>query len=179
MSGNSILNMLWRRISKYGFILAMSILALIAFKTPLQHYISLTRYQHVGIVIFLFGMGYVMQTIWSWRVYSKWARLANIATCVFFCSVGLYFYMNTGLEAYSTDVTPKKIMVRLTHVFSYLFLALVVSLFWVKWAHEDNKLKDAEKAAVESGGGSVESDDEVESIGGGGSGGTDDKSVTG
>ncbi len=87
--------------------------------------------------------------------------------------------MNTGLEAYSTDVTPKKIMVRLTHVFSYLFLALVVSLFWVKWAHEDNKLKDAEKAAVESGGGSVESDDEVESIGGGGSGGTDDKSVTG
>jgi hypothetical protein len=31
-------------------------------------------------------------------------------------------------------------------MFIYLLLALVVSIFWVKWAHEDNKLKDAAKA---------------------------------
>lgn len=146
MSGNSILKSLWRRITKYGFILTMTIVALIAFKTPLQHYISLTRYQHVGIAIFLFGMGYVMQTIWSWRVYSKWAKLANIATFMFFCSVGLFFYMTPGLDGYTTDPSPKKILVRLSHIFTYLFFALGVSLFWVKWAHEDNKVKDAEKA---------------------------------
>lgn len=149
MSGNSILKSFWRRVTKYGFILAMTIASLVACNTPLQHYISLTRYQHVGIAIFLFGMGYVMQTIWSWRVYSKWARLANIATFVFFCSVGLFFYMTPGLDGYATDPSPKKILVRLTHIFTYLFFALVVSLFWVKWAHEDNKIKDAEKAAAE------------------------------
>ncbi len=126
----------------------MTVVALIALNTPLQHYIPLTRYQHVGIAIFLFGMGYAMQTIWSWRAYSKWAKLANIATFVFFCSVGIFFYTNPGLEAYSADPSPKKILVRLTHIFSYLFCALIVSAFWVKWAHEDNKIKDAEKAAA-------------------------------
>lgn len=152
MSGNSILKSLWSKITKYGFIIMMTVVALIAFKTPLQHYISLTRFQHVGIAIFLFGMGYVMQTIWSWRAYSKWAKLANVATFVFFCSVGLFFYTTPGLDGYSTDPSPKKIFVRLSHIFTYLFFALAVSLFWVKWAHEDNKIKDAEKVATSSAG---------------------------
>lgn len=127
----------------------MGLIALVAFKTPLQHYISLTRYQHVGIAIFLFGMGYVMQAIWSWRVYSKWAKMANFATSAFFCSVGLFFYCNTWLEEYATDATPSRYIGRLVLVFIYLFMALIVSGFWVKWAHEDNKLKDAEKDAAE------------------------------
>jgi hypothetical protein len=124
----------------------MSIIAAIALKMPLQHYISLTRYQHVGIAIFLFGMGYTMQSIWSWRVYSKWAKMANLATSAFFCSVGLYFYRNTWLEEYATEATPTRYLGRLILMFIYLLLALVVSIFWVKWAHEDNKLKDAAKA---------------------------------
>ncbi len=131
--------------SKYGFILAMAIIALIALKTPLQHYISLTRYQHVGIAIFVFGMGYVMQSIWSWRTYSKWAKMSNLATGAFFTSVGMFFYKNTWLEEYATEVTPVRYLGRLILLFVYLLLALFVSLFWLKWAHEDNKLKDAEK----------------------------------
>lgn len=146
MRSDSILNKIWRRVSKYGFILAMSIIAFIALKMPLQHYISLTRYQHVGIAIFLFGMGYTMQSIWSWRVYSKWAKMANLATSAFFCSVGLFFYRNTWLEEYATEATPTRYLGRLILMFIYLLLALVVSIFWVKWAHEDNKLKDAAKA---------------------------------
>jgi len=145
MTGNSILDKLWGRISKYGFILAMTLIAMAAYKAPLQQFISLSRYQHVGIAIFLFGMGYVMQTIWSWRVYSKWARISNIVTSAYFCSVGLFFYTNTWLENYVVP-TPRNMLVRYGLVFIYLFLALIVSGFWLKWAHEDNKLKDAEKA---------------------------------
>jgi hypothetical protein len=128
----------------------MSVIALIAFKTPIQHYIALTRYQHVGIAVFLFGMGYAMQAIWSWRAYSKWAKISNLATSAFFCAVGLFFYQNTWLESYVADPTPLTYLGRLSLIFVYLCGALLVSMFWLKWAHEDNKLRDAEKAAAKS-----------------------------
>ena len=44
----------------------------------------------------------------------------------------------------------RKLITLISLVFIYLFLALIVSLFWLKWAHEDNKLKDAEKAKIET-----------------------------
>jgi hypothetical protein len=139
MNGNAILKSLWRKTSKYRFILVMSAVAVIALRMPLQTYMTLGRYQHIGIAIFLFGMGYVMQLIWSWRNYSKWARISNCATCAFFCSVGMFFYANSWLDTSIAAPTEEKMTLRSLFLAIYLFLAVVVAAIWLKWIHEDGK----------------------------------------
>jgi hypothetical protein len=140
MNGNSIFEKLWRRTSKYRFNLVMGIVALLALKTPLQRYISLGRYQHIGIAIFLFGMGYLMQLIWSWRNFSKWARISNCVTCAFFCSVGMFFYSNTWLDSSMAEPTSERTMVRSLFIGIYMFFAFMVAALWLKALHEEGKV---------------------------------------
>lgn len=147
MKANSILNVIWRRISKYLFNLIMAIIALIVLKTPLQHYVSLGRYQHIGIAIFLFGMGYVMQMIWSWRTWSKWARVSNIATSLFFCSVGIFFYANSWVDNSVADPTTEKMLLRSLFIGIYCFFSFMVAALWLKSMHEDGKLEEQQKLA--------------------------------
>lgn len=125
----------------------MATVALIALRTPLQHYISLNRYQHVSISVFLFGVGYFMQLAWSYKTWSKWARISHIVTGLFFTSVGLFFYTNNWSEL-SGEMTMHKVLQRYCIIFVYLLLALFVSLLWIKALWEDQKIEKRDKLAA-------------------------------
>lgn len=139
MNGIGSISKLWKKTSKYRCILLMSCVALVSLRVPLQNYISLGRYQHLGIAIFLFGMGYVIQLIWSWKTFSRWARISNAATGAFFCSVGMVFYSNSWLDTRIAVQTPEREVCRYALVVAYVFFGFVIAAIWLKWIHEDTK----------------------------------------
>jgi hypothetical protein len=120
----------FRKLSSFFIVLGF-VLGAVTLMVPLQHYISLGRYQHYGIAIFLFGFGYVLHSIWTWRQQSFWSRLCYSFTGVFFCSVGLLFYANPWLDWKTAVQTGEKDLLRKTYMGVYLFLGFVLVLVWL------------------------------------------------
>jgi hypothetical protein len=132
---------LWKRSHRYRMVLLFSALALGIFMTPLQKSISLGRYQHYGMAIACFGMGYLSQFVWSFRTFSSHARAAYLATGLFFTSVGLTFYANPWLDYRMAVQTPEKEQLRQILVATYLFLATALASIWIRWIKEETRAK--------------------------------------
>src|SRR5690606_22734862 len=98
---------LWQASSRHIMVLLFAALALWVLQTPLQRFISLGRYQHYGIAISVFGLGYLAQTIFSWRRLKAWGIAAYTSTGIFFSSVGLVFYLNPWLDYKIAVQTPE------------------------------------------------------------------------
>lgn len=106
-------------------------LGAIVLMVPLQHYISMGRYQHYGISIFLFGLGYALHCVWTWRNQPMWPRICYTFTAVFFCSVGLLFYGNPWLDWKTAVQTEEKALARTVFMGIYLFLGFLLLLVWL------------------------------------------------
>ncbi len=132
----------WRDSSRYRLVLVAAVLAVIAVKgIRLQDYMPLGRYQHWGLGIFIFGMGYLLQTVWSWRVLAVWARTSYIATGLFFTSVGVVFYKNPWLDYKVAIQTAQNEELRAHLVIIYLLFSLVIAVIWARWIYEESRAK--------------------------------------
>ena len=120
-----------RKISNHIFIILGFSLGATTVMVPLQHYITLGRYQHYGMGLFLFGLGYAMQFIWTWRKQTFWSRLCYACTGAFFCTVGLLFYMNPWLDWKTSAQTEDKWMLRTIFMGFYLLLGFFLLLLWL------------------------------------------------
>jgi hypothetical protein len=87
-----------------GIVFLFVVVAGILTATPLQLYMPLSRFQHFGLGIFVVGLGYVIQTVWSWKRMKTWARPMQLY-------FGLWF-ATTGLVAYSLPWLDPKMSVR-------------------------------------------------------------------
>lgn len=118
-------------------ILIMFILAAIATAViPLQRYITLSRYQHWGLALFVLGLGHFLQLIWSWKHLKIWTRLALTWTGGFMATAGLVFYSNPWLDtrvAIASEAADEARPI-LAGIFAALAIPLVI--FWVKSLQE-------------------------------------------
>jgi hypothetical protein len=132
----------YRKTMRYHAIAFFGIVALATLFLPIQNWISLGRYQHYGIVIFIFGLGYVVQIAYAWTLLSKWTKISYLATGLFFTSVGLVFYANPWLDYKVAVQTEEKDRFRGFLVCFYVTFSLAIVGIWVKWLHEQSYYKN-------------------------------------
>jgi len=132
---------LWRKTSRHRLVIAFSALAVIIYCTPLQRYVTLGRYQHYGIAIGLFGVGYLLQTIWSWKEFTRWARWAYLSTGIFSLTVGLTFFYNPWLDTKVAPQTHANDQMRPILMALYLLSSLYVGAVYARWIKEENKTR--------------------------------------
>lgn len=119
-------------------------LAIIIFICPIQHYLSIGRYQHYGLAVFVWGMGYLLQTIWSWRKRRWWSRLSYLFGGTYLASLGMIFYANPWLDPKFAVQTSDQLILQFWMSRLYLVLLLPLLLVWLMGFIEE--LKDDLKA---------------------------------
>jgi hypothetical protein len=98
---------------------------------PLQHYMPLGRYQHYGIAIFVFGLGYLVQGIINWPGIQTLAKCGYMLTTVFFCSIGFLFMTNPWLDLRMCTTGDEQTMLRYNILSGYGVAGLFVVSLWL------------------------------------------------
>lgn len=141
----SIIRTIRKQLSNQEIILIMFLIAFSLYKFPLQHYITLARFQHYGICLFVWSMGFFMQAIWSWRRMTALGRSCQIATGIYVCSFALIFYQSPWLDIRMAVQTPEQDILREIYGRLCAFLGLIVSLIWLFWILERQKSDEIQK----------------------------------
>jgi hypothetical protein len=85
-------------LNQYGIPIASLVLAGVVLLIPLQLYYPLARYQHYGLAIFVWGVGYLVQLVWTWKSTRFWSRLSYLFLALYLTTLGLFFYANPWLD---------------------------------------------------------------------------------
>jgi len=135
----SLLKKVYMSLARHFIVLAGGLIGLWLLFTPIQKYMPLGRFQHYGIAIISFGLGYFFQTFVSWKRLGKWGRISYITSFSFFVLVGLAFYLNPWLDYRVSIQTSENESTKGILIVCYLFCSLAVVGSWVKWILEENK----------------------------------------
>jgi len=104
---------------------------------PLQHFMPLGRYQHYGIAIFVFGLGYLIQGIINWPGIKILAKCSYAVTTVFFCSIGFLFMTNPWLDMRMCPTGDEQAMLRYSILSGYGTAGLFVVFLWLFLAAQE------------------------------------------
>jgi hypothetical protein len=121
-------------------LVGFAMVAVIIFVTPLQRLIPLSRFQHYGIAIFVFGLGYLVQGVVSWPGIKGLARFGYLATTAFFCSAGLLFLNNPWLDLRMVTSGDEQLIFRNYVIGTYGAAGLFISLIWLLLAFQEIQL---------------------------------------
>lgn len=113
--------------------------------TPLQRQMSLSRFQHYSLGIFVIALGCLLQAVISWRHVSWWGRLALLSCAIYLASFGSVCYTNPWLD-WSFDLQTSLQGQTRQQFSAYFFIAgLPVATFWYRWALDRYLRKQAKK----------------------------------
>jgi hypothetical protein len=114
-----------------------TLLAAAILYVPLQHFIPLGRYQHYGIAIFVFGLGYLVQGIVNWPGIQTLAKCGYMVTTAFFCSIGILFMTNPWLDLRMCTTGDEQTMLRYYILSGYGVAGLFVVSLWLVLALQE------------------------------------------
>lgn len=115
----------------------LSILAsFVIIQTPLQHQITLARFQHYAIGVFAVATGFLLQLVVSWRHHTIWGKLAMLSSVIYLGAFGYVCYTNPWLDANFNLTTNAQEEWRPRFAAIFLFSGLAVSFFWANWLNE-------------------------------------------
>ncbi len=134
-----IVKEIFMSLARHSIVLSGGLIGLFILFTPIQHYVPLGRFQHYGLAIGCFGLGYFFQTLASWKRLGKWGRISYMTSFTFFALVGLAFYMNPWLDYRVSIQTSQNEATKGILIICYLFCSLAVVGSWIKWILEENK----------------------------------------
>lgn len=117
--------------------LVLFIVAIVLFKFPLQHHITLSRFQHYGICLYVWALGFLLQLIWSWRTLTIRGRTAMISTGSYVALFALIFYSNPWLDVKMAVQTDEQNFLRSLYGLLCAVLGFVVAVIWLAWVLED------------------------------------------
>jgi hypothetical protein len=89
-----LLRALRENIRHREILLLSMVVAVVLLQTPLQHYMTLSRFQHYAIGVFAVATGFLLQMVIAWRGLSLWGRLAMLASALYLGAFGLVCYQN-------------------------------------------------------------------------------------
>lgn len=116
----------------------MFIIALVVFKIPLQHYVTMARFQHYGICLYIWALGFALQTVWSWRYLTIRGRACLISTAFYVGVFAIIFYQSPWLDVRMAVQTEENEMMRMVYAALCAFLGFIVCVFWLAWVLERN-----------------------------------------
>ncbi|MBI4532355.1 MAG: hypothetical protein HY711_00285 [Candidatus Melainabacteria bacterium] len=120
---------------------ACTLVAIAMMATPIQLYIPMARLQHYGLAIFVVGLGYIIQVIWSWTRLGLWSRLGHLFSGVYFNAAAVTLYANPWLDPKITLRTENQEHWRDLIVIAFLFSTLVLVVFSILWVREERQTK--------------------------------------
>jgi hypothetical protein len=125
-----------------GLVLALAVLAV-----PLQLYMPLGRYQHYGLSVFLLGLGYIIQLVWSWPRLRTSPRWGYGMTGIYLISIGLVLYSNPWLDSRVGVMTEGKENLRSAIGWLYTILGLPLVYIYLEWIQDeqDQRKKKGDK----------------------------------
>lgn len=139
---------------RYHLVILFALLSVGVWLTPVQHMISIGRFQHYAMAVFLFSCGYFVQAGFSWKELSKLARFSYIATGLFFASVAAVFFQNPWLIDRAAVASEEKMQMRTTMLISYMVVSIMLGIVWLKVAYDEAMEKRNKQ--LEAGGESVD-----------------------
>ena len=132
----NLLNTLKNQVRHQEICLLTFILAFATLKFPLQHHIILARYQHYGICLYIWSLGFVLQTVWSWRKLTPKGRLCLLATGAYVGSFALIFYQSPWLDSRMAIQTDEQDAFLLVYRLVCAVFGFIVSVTWLAWLME-------------------------------------------
>jgi hypothetical protein len=133
-----LLTQIKKQIQHQEIALAMFLLALCVYKFPLQHYVTMARFQHYGICLYIWALGFVLQTVWSWKYLTARGRACLISTAFYVGVFAIIFYQSPWLDIRMAVQTEENEMMRMMYAALCAFLGFIVCIFWLAWVLERN-----------------------------------------
>lgn len=117
--------------------LVMFIMALGLLKFPLQKHITLARFQHYGLCMYVWSLGFFIQAIWSWRYLTIRGRLAMLSSGCYIGVFAMLFYSSPWLDVKMAVQTEEQNFLRMIYALLCGLLGFVVAVIWLAWMIED------------------------------------------
>lgn len=136
----------WHSISRCRLILLFAAIALAVFFTHMQNFMPISRFQHYGIALLIFGTGWLLETVTSFAKLNKWARMCYVSTSTFFLSVGLVCFTNAWIGHRVSIATEDNLRTERILVVSYLIFSIYLAGVWTKWIIEEGKNRPSPKS---------------------------------
>lgn len=128
------------RLKDYFLIVLGLVSSLVILVVPLQLYVPLGRYQHYGLAVFVLGLGYVIQVVWSWPRLKRWPRRGYAITGLYLTSVGIVLYANPWLDSRVAIMTEEKESLKALIGWLYTMLGLPLAYVYIEWMKEEKKV---------------------------------------
>ncbi len=132
---------LWQSTSRCRLILLFTTLALAVLFVHVQDFVAISRFQHYGIALLIFGLGCLSETIFSRKKLNRWARTSYLSTSVFFLTVGCVYLNNPWLGHRVSIATEDNQRTEQILGLSYLIFSVYLAAVWTKWILEEQKLR--------------------------------------
>lgn len=132
------------QLKHHHFIVAGLLAGGLLMSVPLQLYMPLGRVQHYGLSLFILGLGYILQVVWSWSHLKLWPRLGYAITGLYLTSIGIIFYANPWLDTRVAIMTEEKESLKSLIGWLYSIFSLPLVYVYVRWMREDS-LQDKSK----------------------------------
>ena len=115
-------------------VLILTMLIAVAIRLyPLQHHMTLSRYQHWGIALYIWGLGFYIQAIWSWRQLTGRGRIALLASGTYVSALAMMLYTNPWLDTTVSLQTSEQEDSRFFISVGFALAAVVVGILWLRW----------------------------------------------
>lgn len=131
---------------KSAVVFIFSTIAVVVVLCPLQLYISLSRPQHYGLAVGALGIGYILQSALSWRVFGKFERACYLATGAFFSTMASVLIQNSWLDATNSVQTEDQLELRKVILAAYLFFGLAMAGMWLALIIRNMKAQERKKS---------------------------------
>jgi hypothetical protein len=120
-------------------VLVAMLLAVVVLNIPLQHYMTLARFQHYGICVWIWASGYLFQLALCWRRLRLWGRVTLSIACFYLAMFGLVIYTNPWLDPRVQLETNVQGSLRQDFAFGFLALGIILFFAWLAWRAEESK----------------------------------------
>jgi hypothetical protein len=132
----ALLQTIGKQLQHQMILLTTSGAAFALLKFPLQHHFILSRFQHIGICMAVFALGYFLQTVWSWRSLTVIGRSCLLATGSFIGLFAWISYESPWLDARMAVQTEEQELLKLLYIFLFALLGSIIAIFWLAWILE-------------------------------------------
>ncbi len=133
---NKFLEALRKQVQHQEITLFMLFLAFCLLKFPIQHHISIARFQHYGLCLYLWSLGYFFQLIWSWKHLTRKGRASLFSTGVYVGIFAIIFYSSPWLDVRMAVQTEEQDILRLVYSAVCAGLGFIVAIIWLSWVLE-------------------------------------------
>lgn len=114
----------------------MFLAGLALFKFPLQHHMILARFQHYGLCLYVWSLGFFFQTIWSWRYLTGIGRASLLSTGTYLAIFGFIFYESPWLDSRMAVQTEEQDLLRLAYAAAGALFGSIIVILWLVWMLE-------------------------------------------